>query len=87
MPLYSSMIIITPEKITFICGQKKADIMETLKQGDKQIPIEIIRRGKDTEENVPLYQPIIEAFNGVNNTWTSKKKGIGETDQLLFRNV
>ncbi|OBZ84460.1 FACT complex subunit spt16 [Choanephora cucurbitarum] len=80
MPLYSSMIIITPEKITFICGQKKADIMETLKQGDKQIPIEIIRRGKDTEENVPLYQPIIEAFNG-------KRVGVFVKDKFKGKNI
>ncbi|KAI8062799.1 FACT complex subunit-domain-containing protein [Gilbertella persicaria] len=80
MPLYSSMIVITPDKITFVCGQKKADIMETLKQGDKQIPIDIIRRGKDVEENVPLYQSVVEALN-------NKRVGVFVKDKFKGKNI
>lgn len=58
-------MVITPEKITFICSQKRATQLEQLKQGDKQIPIELVRRGKDMEENVPLYQDIIKDLNNV----------------------
>lgn len=71
MPIYQFFIVITPEKITFVCGQKKADIMEGLRQGDKQVTLEIIRRGKNAEENVPLYQSVIEELNNVKN---KKKK-------------
>lgn len=42
-----------------------ADILETLKKGDKQVPIEVIRRSKDVEENINLYKPIIEELDGV----------------------
>lgn len=42
-----------------------ADILETLKKGDKQVPIEVIRRTKDVEENVNLYKPIIDELDGV----------------------
>jgi nucleosome binding factor SPN SPT16 subunit len=65
MPVYQFLLVITPEKITFVCSQKKADIMETLKQGDKQVTLEVIRRGKNAEENVPLYESIIEQLNDV----------------------
>lgn len=58
-------MIITPEKITFVCSQKRATQLESLKQGDKQIPIEIIRRGKVIEENVPLYNTVIQSLNNV----------------------
>jgi nucleosome binding factor SPN SPT16 subunit len=65
MPIYQFLLLITPEKITVLCSQKKADIIETLKQGDKQIALEVIRRGKNSEENVPLYQSVIERLNNV----------------------
>lgn len=64
-PCHQSVIIITPEKITFVCGQKRASSLESLKQGEKQIPIDIIRRGKDIEENVPLYQDLIKSLDKV----------------------
>lgn len=60
-------MVITPEKITFICSQKRATQLEQLKQGDKQIPIEIVRRGKDIDENVPLYQDAIKFLNSVSS--------------------
>lgn len=65
MPIYQFLLLITPDKITVVCSQKKADIIETLKQGDKQIPLEIIRRGKNGEENVPLYENVINQLNNV----------------------
>lgn len=63
MPLFQFFFVITPEKITFVCSQKKADIIETLRQGDKQVTIEVIRRGKNAEENVPLYESVLEELN------------------------
>lgn len=66
-PCHQSVIIITPEKFTFVCGQKKANSLENLKQGDKQIPIDIIRRGKDLEDNVPLYKDLIQGLENVTN--------------------
>jgi nucleosome binding factor SPN SPT16 subunit len=58
-------MIIKPDKITVICSQKKADTIETVKQGDKQVPVTIIRRGKNLEENVALYKSVIEDLNDV----------------------
>jgi hypothetical protein len=65
MPIYQFLLLITPDKITVVCSQKKADIIETLKQGDKQIALEVIRRGKNGEENVPLYENIVKQLNNV----------------------
>jgi nucleosome binding factor SPN SPT16 subunit len=66
-PCHQTVMVITPEKITFICSQKRATQLEQLKQGDKQIPIEIVRRGKDIDENVPLYQDAIKFLNSVSS--------------------
>jgi nucleosome binding factor SPN SPT16 subunit len=65
MPIYQFLLLITPDKITVVCSQKKADIIETLKQGDKQIALEVIRRGKNGEENVPLYENVVKQLNNV----------------------
>lgn len=66
-PCHQSVMLITPEKITFVCSHKKASSLEVLKQGDKQIPIELVRRGKDIEENVPLYQDLIKSLDNVSH--------------------
>lgn len=79
-PCHQSVMVITPEKITFVCGQKRASQLETLKQGDKQIPIEIIRRGKVMEENVPLYNSVIQSLN-------NKRVGVFVKDKTSGKNV
>ncbi|KAI8987435.1 FACT complex subunit-domain-containing protein [Mycotypha africana] len=78
--LTQTLILITPEKITIVCSQKKADIMETLKQGDRQIPVEIIRRGKNVEENVLLYEDIIKSLN-------KKRVGVFVKDKFKGKNI
>lgn len=65
MPIFQFFLLITPDKITVICSQKKADIIETLKQGDKQITLDVIRRGKVADENVPLYKGVIDQLRNV----------------------
>lgn len=65
MPIYQFFLLITPDKITVVCSQKKADIIETLKQGDKQITLDVIRRGKVAEENVPLYKDMLDQLRNV----------------------
>lgn len=65
MPIFQFFLLITPNKITMVCSQKKADIIDTLKQGDKQITLDVVRRGKVAEENVPLYEDIIDQLRHV----------------------
>ncbi|KAI7889566.1 FACT complex subunit-domain-containing protein [Mucor mucedo] len=79
-PCHQSVTIITPEKITFVCSHKRASSLESLKQGEKQIPIEIVRRGKDIEENVPLYQNIIKSLD-------KKRVGVFVKDKTTGKNV
>ncbi|CAO3594139.1 unnamed protein product [Absidia cylindrospora] len=43
-------------------GYKKADAFEKLKNGP--VPVEVIRRSKNVDDNVPLYIPIAESLNG-----------------------
>ncbi|KAI8890085.1 SPT16-domain-containing protein [Backusella circina FSU 941] len=74
------MILIQKDKITFICSHKKADIIETLKQGEKQFPIEIIRRGKNIDENVPIYQSMIKDL-------AKKRVGVVVKDKFIGKNV
>ncbi|KAI8985467.1 FACT complex subunit spt16 [Pilobolus umbonatus] len=80
LPIFQSIMIITQDKVTVICSQKKADIIETLKQGDKQVPIDVIRRGKMTAENVPLYGPIIKQLN-------NKRVGVIAKDKFKGKNM
>ncbi|KAI9473599.1 MAG: FACT complex subunit-domain-containing protein [Benjaminiella poitrasii] len=80
MPIYQFLMILTPDKITFLCSHKKADIIETLKQGDKQVPIDIIRRGKNLDENVPLYEAIITYLN-------NKRVGVFVKDKFKGKNI
>ncbi|ORZ24132.1 FACT complex subunit-domain-containing protein [Absidia repens] len=61
-PFYQTFLLLTPEKITFVCGNKKADAFEKLKNGP--VPVEVIRRSRTIEDNVPLYAPIAEYLNG-----------------------
>ncbi|GAA5811471.1 hypothetical protein MFLAVUS_004908 [Mucor flavus] len=79
-PCHQSVIIITPEKFTFVCGQKKASALESLKQGEKQIPIDIIRRGKELEDNVPLYQDLIKSLE-------NKRVGVFVKDKTTGKNI
>jgi hypothetical protein len=74
------MILIQKDKITFVCSHKKADIIETLKQGEKQFPIEVVRRGKNIDENVPLYQSIIQDLAKVSSQKTKKKREVKPND-------
>lgn len=83
MPIFQFFLLITPDKITVVCSQKKADIIETLKQGDKQITLDVIRRGKVAEENVPLYKGIIDQLRNVRRAHGS----LGCTTNITGRNV
>ena len=44
-----------------------ADLVESLKKGDKQITLDVLRRTKDQEKNISLYEPLIEEIAGVSN--------------------
>ncbi|KAI7872577.1 FACT complex subunit-domain-containing protein [Spinellus fusiger] len=79
-PIFQSLILLTPDKIIFVCSTKKGDVIETIKQGEKQVPIEIIRRGKNTQENVQLYMPLIEELN-------KKRVGVVAKDNFKGKNV
>ncbi|EIE81524.1 hypothetical protein RO3G_06229 [Rhizopus delemar RA 99-880] len=79
-PFFQTLMIIKPDKITVICSQKKADTIETVKQGDKQVPVTIIRRGKNLEENVALYKSVIEDLN-------DKRVGVVIKDKFNGKNI
>jgi nucleosome binding factor SPN SPT16 subunit len=64
-PFFQTLWIIKPNQVTVVCSHKKADAIETVKQGDKQIPVNVIRRGKNLEENIELYKSVIEDLNNV----------------------
>ncbi|CAO3623830.1 unnamed protein product [Mucor fragilis] len=80
MPIYQFFLLITPDKITVVCSQKKADIIETLKQGDKQITLDVIRRGKVAEENVPLYKDMLDQLR-------NKRVGVFSKDKFKGKNI
>ncbi|CAO3587831.1 unnamed protein product [Absidia cylindrospora] len=61
-PLYQTLVLLTPEKITFVCGNKKANALEKLDSG--MIPVQVIRRQKSIENNLPLYLPVIKSLDG-----------------------
>ncbi|KAI8089405.1 FACT complex subunit-domain-containing protein [Halteromyces radiatus] len=61
-PFFHTLMLLTPEKITFVCSQKKANIFDKLKNGS--IPVDVIRRGKNVEENLPIYQPLVDSLDG-----------------------
>ncbi|ORX52677.1 SPT16-domain-containing protein [Hesseltinella vesiculosa] len=77
-PLYQSTMLMQPDKITFVCSNKKADILDTLKNGP--VPVDIIRRGKNIEQNVPVYAPLVEAV-------ANKRVGVIPKDQFKGKNV
>ncbi|KAI7860506.1 FACT complex subunit-domain-containing protein [Circinella umbellata] len=80
MPMYQSLILLVPDKATFVCSGKKADLVESLKKGDKQITLDVLRRTKDQEKNISLYEPLIEEIAG-------KRVGVVEKDKFTGKNV
>ncbi|KAI9495094.1 FACT complex subunit-domain-containing protein [Zychaea mexicana] len=79
-PMYQTLILLTPEKTTFVCSGKKADMLDGLKKAEKQITLDIIRRSKDTKENIALYKPLIDELAG-------KRVGVVEKDKFTGKNV
>ncbi|CAO3701202.1 unnamed protein product [Rhizopus stolonifer] len=79
-PFFQTVIIIKPDQVTVICSQKKSDTLDTVRQGDKQIPVNIIRRSKNTEENVALYESVIEDLN-------NKRVGVVVKDKFTGKSV
>ncbi|KAI9316735.1 FACT complex subunit-domain-containing protein [Dichotomocladium elegans] len=80
IPVYQTLIVLTPEKAIFVASAKKSEVLATLKKGDKQVPIEIIRRSKKEEENIALYTPILEMLDG-------KRVGTVGKDKFTGKNV
>ncbi|KAI8148314.1 FACT complex subunit-domain-containing protein [Fennellomyces sp. T-0311] len=80
VPMYQTLILLTPDKTTFVCSGKKADMLEGLKKGDKQVTIDVLRRTKDAEENMALYKPLIEELSG-------KRVGVVEKDKFTGKNI
>ncbi|CAG8786131.1 8461_t:CDS:10, partial [Gigaspora margarita] len=58
-----TLIFFTPDKIHFIVKEKRAEVFEQLKQGDRQVPIEIHRRNKDSSHNQTLFEQIISKIS------------------------
>ncbi|CAG8535911.1 12681_t:CDS:10 [Ambispora leptoticha] len=52
------LILFTTEKIYFVTSESRANMLEDLKLGEKQIPIEILKRTKDTNHNRKLLEQI-----------------------------
>ncbi|KAG0173480.1 FACT complex subunit spt16 [Apophysomyces sp. BC1015] len=63
-PFQQTLMLLTQDKVTFVCSSRKGDYLESIKKGDKQVPVEIIRRNKNMEENIPLYTPLLEELEG-----------------------
>ncbi|CEG70970.1 hypothetical protein RMATCC62417_06776 [Rhizopus microsporus] len=79
-PFFQTLWIIKPNQVTVVCSHKKADAIETVKQGDKQIPVNVIRRGKNLEENIELYKSVIEDLN-------NKRVGVVVKDKFSGKNI
>ncbi|KAI9251558.1 FACT complex subunit-domain-containing protein [Sporodiniella umbellata] len=79
-PFFQTLMIIKPDQMTVICSQKKADTLDTVRQGDKQLPVNIIRRSKNVEENISLYKSVIEDLN-------NKKVGVVVKDKFVGKNI
>ncbi|RIB06768.1 FACT complex subunit-domain-containing protein [Gigaspora rosea] len=58
-----TLILFTPDKIHFIVKEKKAEVFEQLKQGDRQVPFEIHKRSKDSSHNQTLFEQIISKIS------------------------
>ncbi|KAG9301417.1 hypothetical protein G9A89_018089 [Geosiphon pyriformis] len=52
------LLLLTPEKIHFVTNENKAALLEDLKQGEKQVPIEIHKRTRDSNHNRKLFEQI-----------------------------
>ncbi|CAG8546885.1 17200_t:CDS:10, partial [Cetraspora pellucida] len=58
-----TLILFTQDKIHFIVKEKRAEVFEQLKQGDRQVPIEIHKRSKDSSHNQTLFEQIISRIS------------------------
>ncbi|KAI9304410.1 FACT complex subunit-domain-containing protein [Cunninghamella echinulata] len=78
-PMYQTLVLLTPEKITFVTSSKKASVLEPLKR-DTSLNVEIIQRGKVLEDNIDLYIPLAESLD-------QKRVGILAKDIYKGKNV
>ncbi|KAI7223883.1 hypothetical protein KC333_g36 [Hortaea werneckii] len=56
----ATLFLITPESITIVTTKKKAAYLEPLKGG--KIPLEIVVRGKDAEENAKQFERCLDTI-------------------------
>ncbi|KAI8060590.1 FACT complex subunit-domain-containing protein [Gongronella butleri] len=75
IPFHQTLILLTPDKLTFVCSNKKANLLDVLKDG--AVDVEVIRRGKNQEDNIPLYKPLVELIAG-------KRVGVFAKDKDAF---
>lgn len=54
---------ITPDKVIFLASQRQAQYLETLKTEEAKIPIDILKRTKDAEENAVLFKQLLDEIS------------------------
>ncbi|KAL1917850.1 uncharacterized protein VTP21DRAFT_3684 [Calcarisporiella thermophila] len=75
-----TMLVITPKTLYFVTSQNKASLLNGLRQGDNQVPIEILVRGKDEEQNKKQFkESIIQVIKKSNK---GKRLGILPKDKF-----
>ncbi|EEB07329.1 FACT complex component Spt16 [Schizosaccharomyces japonicus yFS275] len=74
-----TLILFTKTKVTFLSSSKKITMLEQLSQGSSgsSINLEFLKRTKNPEENLKLFQQVIEAVSA-----TNKKVGHFPKDSL-----
>ncbi|KAI9199412.1 FACT complex subunit-domain-containing protein [Polychytrium aggregatum] len=73
-----TIIVFTPEKIYVLCGAKKANYLEPLKQYERGVPLEIFIRGKEAGSNLEGFQKLFEVMAG---SKAGKRIGVLTKDQ------
>ncbi|RHZ49171.1 hypothetical protein Glove_529g41 [Diversispora epigaea] len=54
-----TIIVVMQDKIHFVVRERRAEVLEQLKQGDRQVPIEIHKLSKDVSNNHKVFESII----------------------------
>ncbi|KAK9761234.1 FACT complex subunit spt16, partial [Basidiobolus ranarum] len=80
----STLILITPDTIHFITSASKGNLLEGLKLGNNQVPIEIHKRSKDEAHNRKLFENVIEIISKSNE---GKRIGVFSKDKVAGKFV
>ncbi|CAO3689607.1 unnamed protein product [Umbelopsis ramanniana] len=71
-----TVIVLTQAKIFVITTSGKAKLLNAVKEGDKQVPLEILVRTKGSDDNGRFYKSVLDAIPG------SKRMGVLTKDKF-----